>query len=112
MQTEIINDIKIITPTGKQIDIMNSDAFGASLADDITGSKKYILDLRNIMFIDSSALGKIVSSLRTVNESGGKLVICGMTEAVNILFKMVRLSQIATLASDRDAAILLLGTIS
>jgi anti-sigma B factor antagonist len=110
MQTEKINDIKIITPIGKQIDIMNSDDFGTSLAAEIRDSKKCILDLRNIMFLDSSALGKIVSALRTVNESGGTLVICGMAEAVALLFKMVRISQIATLASDRDEALSLLGS--
>lgn len=105
MQTETIRDITVVTPTARQIDVMNSDDFGAKLAAAMTGSRKYALDLRNVLFIDSSALGKIVSALRAANDRGDALVICGMGEAVALLFKMVRLSQIATLATDRDEAI-------
>lgn len=105
MQTETIRDITVVTPTARQIDVMNSDDFGAKLAAAMTGSRKYVLDLRNVLFIDSSALGKIVSALRAANDRGDALVICGMGEAVALLFKMVRLSQIATLATDRDEAI-------
>lgn len=105
MHTETLRDIAIITPTAKQIDVMNSDDFGSRLEAALTGSKKYVLDLRNVLFLDSSALGRIVSALRAANEAGDRLVICGMTEAVAILFTMVRLSQIATLVPDRDAAI-------
>jgi anti-sigma B factor antagonist len=105
MQIEKIRDITIVTPTARQIDVMNSDDFGARLAAALTGSRKFALDLRNVLFVDSSALGKIVSALRAANERGDALVICGMGEAVALLFKMVRLSQIATLAADRDEAV-------
>ena len=112
MQIEKYGNITIITPNAKQIDVMNSDDFGAQLLDAIKGSADCVLDLRNVLFIDSSGLGRIISALRTFNDSRHKLVICGMTDAVALLFRMVQLAQIATLSANRDEALSLLGTVS
>ena len=112
MQTERIENITIITPDSKQIDVMNSVTFGSQLLEAIGQTDDCILDLRNVLFIDSSGLGRIIGVLRIFNDSRRKFVICGMTDAVSLLFRMVQLSQIATLAPDRDSALILVGKAS
>ncbi len=99
----------VFTPAMKQIDIMNSEEFGALLLEAVGSDGDCVIDMRNVLFLDSSGLGKIVSALRAVNGSSRRIVLCGMSEAVSLLFRMVQLSQIATFAPDVDAALVLLG---
>jgi len=96
-----------IIPEMKQIDVNNSSQFSRDLKEIIKNENKtFILDLQNIAFIDSSGLGAIVSILRELNESGRKLVLCDAAPAVEVLFNMVRLSQIADICKSRDDALL------
>ncbi len=96
MDTFTNGQILVIAPTDKQIDVMNSERFGQELNDLFDGEHDVIMDLKNVIFLDSSALGKLVLFLRKIRESRRNLVFCNMTDAVAVLFRMVRLAQIAT----------------
>jgi len=96
-----------IIPEMKQIDVNNSPQFSRELKEIVkSGNKLFILDLQNIAFMDSSGLGAIVSILRDLNESGSKLALCSAAPAVEVLFSMVRLSQIADIYKTKDDALL------
>ena len=112
IEIEIEKDISIITPLNNQIDLSNANAFGYELDKNLKENGKYILDLKNVIFIDSSGLGKIIAALRFANSSKSRFVICNIKEAVEVLFNMVRLSQIASVYADKKDAISALNTLS
>jgi len=89
--------LTVITPEKKQIDVTNANDFGNQLSDAVENGTRFILNLREVTFMDSSGLGKIISALRKCNEKGHTMVICHVSDAVRVLFDMVRLSQIADL---------------
>jgi len=95
MDSFIHGRVCVITPAYRQIDVMNSDRFSTELEERFDGEHDVILDLSKVLFLDSSALGKIVTFLRAIREARREMVFCGMNDAVTVLFRMVRLSQIA-----------------
>ena len=105
MTVENIGKTRIITPQTAQIDVMNANEFGSKLMQALGEGSSCILDLHNVVFLDSSALGRIVIALRTCKTQGRHFILCGATEAVALLFKMVRLSQIADIVPDRQTAL-------
>ncbi len=108
MFVENTSGIKIIVPEVKQIDVNNSALFSSELEEQLDGEEKVVMDLTNIQFMDSTGLGCIISALRKMNESRGRLVLCSPNHAVSLLFDMVRLSQIASICKDREEALNLL----
>jgi len=105
MKIEEEKNIAVITPEMHQIDVNNSPRFREELERELEGRGKVILDLGNINFMDSTALGIIVSALRTMNGKKGRMALCGATPAVKVLFDMVRMSQIARIYGSREEAI-------
>jgi anti-sigma B factor antagonist len=52
-----------------------------------------VLDLGAVSFIDSSGLGALVSSLKSMGKNGD-LVICGAQSAVASMFKLTRMDKV------------------
>ncbi len=109
MESYITGRVCVITPTDKQIDVMNSDRFARELGERFDGEHDIVLDLHKVLFLDSSALGKIVVFLRTVREARRNIAFCGMNDAVTVLFRMVRLTQIATAVPTLPEALAAVG---
>ncbi|MGH1363390.1 MAG: WecB/TagA/CpsF family glycosyltransferase [Calditrichia bacterium] len=63
-----------------------------------------IVDLSNVRFVDSSAIGFLVKIKRISRESGNKVVICGMQEMVQQVFRMTRMELVFDLAPTLSAA--------
>lgn len=55
---------------------------------------KLVIDMDGVDFIDSSGLGSLVSSLRTVNKQGGDIRISSLQEQVKSVFELTRLHRI------------------
>jgi anti-sigma B factor antagonist len=74
------------------------------LVDD--GSKRFVLDMSAVSFVDSSGLGAIVSVLKHTG-STGSIAIAGAQETVGTLFKVTRMDKVfkmfTTLASAAEA---------
>lgn len=104
MNSIVKGNICIITPEEKQVDITNATTFGEQFSHLLEGNFHFILNLENIGFMDSSGLGKIIEGIRIVKNSGNKLVICQIQDAVKVLFSMVNISQITILADSIDDA--------
>jgi len=105
MKTLVEENVYIIQPEYRQVDSSNALSFGEELEEAISGKDPCILDLEEIEFVDSSGLGKIVSTLRTARERDQAVYICNPRPAVQVLFNMVRLSQIARIYPSREEAI-------
>jgi anti-sigma B factor antagonist len=52
------------------------------------GSKKFVFDLSNLEYTDSSGIGSLVSCLTAIRKSGGELRMAGVNERIQRLFQI------------------------
>ena len=55
------------------------------------GSKKILLNLKGVRYIDSSGIGELIANFTTVNRSGGQLKLLNLTEKVQDLLVITKL---------------------
>ncbi len=67
-------------------------------------SKKanFILDCTNMNFIDSTGLGELASTMKTVNEYGGTITIRGLRSHICRIFKLTGLTTILDIEGEYD----------
>lgn len=69
------------------------------------GSRKIIISMSKIKYIDSSGLGTLVGGLRRINEQGGALALFGASAQVRKVFLITGLSKVFPLYETQDEAI-------
>ena len=65
---------------------------------------KFVIDMGAVDFIDSSGLGSLVASLRSVNKSGGDIKISALQNQVRAIFELTRLHRVFGIYEDSRAA--------
>ncbi len=101
---ETINDVEVLKLDGRL------DASSAKDIKEMVGSLsrknrvKLVIDMGGVAFIDSSGLGSLVSSLRTVNKLGGDIKISALQDQVRAIFELTRLHRIFGIYDDSTAA--------
>ena len=68
------------------------------------GARRIILDFTGVTHIDSTGIGRCISSLNMIMQAGGKLVISGATGQVREGFRVTRLDRVFRFVDDMDAA--------
>ena len=103
---ELVDDVYVVTLRGE------IDAFTApSLRDDLrhlvedTGAVSVVVDLEAVVFLDSSALGALVSVLRRLRERDGQLRVVEPRTAASRIFELTGLDAVLDLYPDRAAAL-------
>ncbi|MGB0712663.1 MAG: anti-sigma factor antagonist [Gammaproteobacteria bacterium] len=66
---------------------------------------KVVLNMAEVNFTDSSGLGLVVSTFRSISEQGGAMVVCGLTPQVRSLFELTRMHRIFDLYDDEEQAL-------
>ncbi len=95
----------VLTLSG-EVDVSNvAEVREAALKLVSDDTKRLIVDLSGVTYIDSSGLGMLVGVLKRLRESGGGLAIAGATARVRRLFEITGLEQIFSLYDDMAAAL-------
>ena len=68
------------------------------------GRRKFVLDFGELTHIDSTGIGRCISSLNMIMKAGGKLAITGATGQVRDGFRVTRLDRVFRFVDDLDAA--------
>jgi len=100
------DDVAIMSLSGKFL--AGSDGpFLRQKVKDLTdaGTKKLILDFGGVPYIDSTGLGFLVGSLKTVEEARARLVLSSLNEHVKRILEGLRLSQFFLIAEDEAKAL-------
>ena len=63
-----------------------------------------VFDMTDVDFIDSSGLGVLVASLRSVKESGGDIKIAALQDKVRAIFELTRLHRLFGIYNDNLTA--------
>ena len=69
------------------------------------GSKKILLDLAGVTYIDSAGLGELVSSYTTVKNAGGTLKLLKLSKKVKDLLVITKLLTVFEVSEDEKAAV-------
>jgi len=95
MKTEvnIKGDVVVIAPSG-ELDISNSSLLKEAIAEQAErGRSKILLDLDQVPYMDSSALGALISGMTTLKKEKGNLKVSGLQENVERIFQLTGLTQ-------------------
>lgn len=105
IKTEIKQDIFIINLSG-EIDIYNSkdvkDLVEKKLQE---GVGKYIIDLDNVSYIDSSGIGSLIASRTSIVNRKGVLYLVNIKGSVKRVFDLTKLNKYFTISSSKEDAI-------
>ncbi len=69
------------------------------------GSKKILLNLAEVDYIDSSGLGELVAAYTAVKNSGGDLKLVNLTKKVSDLLVITKLATVFDVKDDEAAAV-------
>jgi anti-sigma B factor antagonist len=69
------------------------------------GSKKILLNLGDVTYIDSSGIGELVSAFTAVRREGGELKLLNLTKKVHDLLQITKLYTVFDIKDDEAAAI-------
>ena len=70
-----------------------------------SGASHYVLDLQNVRFMDSAAVGKLVEAMNALSRSGGRIALVNPGQGVAYMFKLTRLDRIFPMCRDVMSAL-------
>jgi anti-sigma B factor antagonist len=101
----IIGNVLVTRVLDGRIAAETAPRLKAHLCDSMSsGNRSIVLDLGGVSFIDSSALGALVSCLKSVGRDGN-LVVSGAHGAVATMFKLTRMDKVFRMYETNDAAV-------
>lgn len=68
------------------------------------GAQSIILDLQNVQFVDSSGLGAIVASMKSLGK-GRTLALAGLNPTVEKVFRLTRMDSVFKIFASLDDAV-------
>lgn len=104
-KTEVIDSVTYVRISTDVIDAGNIMEFKSAITPILNASEKLILDMRDVKFMDSSGFGALLSCLRVINGTGGRLRICCVARELIKLFKLMGINRIIDLHNSKKAAV-------
>ena len=105
IDVQIRDNISIIRPQS-DIDSFNVSFLKEKLRDQVdNGYYNIIMDLERVRFMDSAALGILVSGMKTCIQNSGSLGIINPSNNVSNLFKITHLDSVFSIYQNEDDAL-------
>lgn len=106
LKTRRVEDISILDLSGKltigEPVLLLRENLRSSVTD---GERKFILNLGDVSYIDSSGLGELVSSYTTIRNKGGDVKLLKLTTKTRDLLQMTKLLTVFDVYDDEVKAI-------
>ncbi len=99
-------DISVVTLSGEMTVDDGDLAFGRYVDQMLAAGRcKIIVDLSNVTYIDSAAVGMLVAKLKILQQHGGAMRLARVTARSHHLFAMLKLKIVFEIYDDVDAAV-------
>ena len=99
-------DVRILDVSGKITlgdgSVVIRDAVKKLVAD---GTKKIVLNLGDVTYIDSSGIGELVSAFTSVSNTGGTMKLLNLTKRVKDLLQITKLYTVFEAFDDEASAV-------
>ena len=100
------NGIMIITLSGKIMGGPEATEINDQIHELIdSGSKKIIIDLSAVDWMNSSGLGILIAAITTLKNNGGALSLANVSERIMNLLKITKLSSVFAIYPDLESAL-------
>ena len=94
--------VRVIEPEGI-LDGTKTDKFRQEINESVrTGANVILVDFSHVTFMDSSGLGALVLSLKTIRSAGAKLFICSINEQIKMLFELTSMDRVFEIFANRE----------
>jgi anti-sigma B factor antagonist len=110
VKTRKVNDeVYVIDASGKLTIGAPVQALRQALRGNSEGGRKFVLDLGNVSYIDSSGLGELVASFNALRSKGGDVKLLRLTPKTRDLLQITKLLTVFDTFEDESKAIAALG---
>ncbi len=101
-----VDGVTVIVPEG-ELDVTNSAQFRDRVLEEFVsaGKTKIVLDMSNVGYMDSSALGTIISLFKNCKMNGGSLALASLVDSVRRLFTITALDKVVPIYDTVDQAV-------
>ena len=106
LNTRQVGDVSVIDVSGR-ITLGEGSSALRDVLRELTakGTRKILLNLSDVSYIDSSGIGELVSGFTTVTNQGGDLKLLGLTKRVKDLLQITKLYTVFDIHEDEAHAI-------
>ena len=106
IDTRSIGDARILDCSGKITLGEGTMSIRNAVRDNLqSGSKKIVLNLADVHYIDSSGVGELVSTYTTVINNGGQLKLLSLTNKIQEVLTITKLLTVFDTFRDEKAAL-------
>lgn len=96
------SQVKVVQPQGI-LDSTKSTGFRQDISILVQEQVRIILvDFENVTFMDSSGLGALVQSLKTVRAAGAQIFLCSINDQIRMLFELTSMDRVFEIFEDRE----------
>jgi anti-sigma B factor antagonist len=104
-QTSKKDKINIIQLSGELIDRNQATTMLTEIEDAITGGEtKFLLNLQDLKYINSSGLNVLINVLTKARKAGGDLAVCNVNSKISQLMTITKLDTIFNVSIDETSA--------
>lgn len=100
----LVKDVTVIPLVGR-LDVSNQDVFVEQARRAIAERPFLIVDMARLSFLDSSALGSLVTLTRMARNAGGEVWLVHVPASIAQIFTMMRLDHFFDIRADVEAAV-------
>jgi anti-anti-sigma factor len=69
------------------------------------GHREVLINLKNLPYVDSTELGRLIRAHISVRQSGGRVRLCNLSEKVKTLMKLTRLETVLDIYETEEEAL-------
>lgn len=103
--TDQVIDGVVVISVGGSLDSTNASQLKEMMDHHLAeGRSRFLLDYREIEYISSAGWGILLGRLKKIKERSGELIIAGMTNAIESIYKMLELDRVITALPTIDEA--------
>jgi len=102
--------IGIVEARGSLVGGEETDELRNAVADFVEqGTKNLIIDLSKVTYLNSTAIGVLVSAHTTFSKNKGRVKICGINKNISNIFVITKLTLVFDVSETREDAIAAFG---
>jgi anti-sigma B factor antagonist len=106
LNTRQVGDVSVIDVSGRLTLGEGATAIREEIHLQLAGgSRKIVMNLADISYIDSSGLGELLAGFRATANTGGKLKLLGLTKSAKEMLRVTRLTGIFEVHEDEASAV-------
>ena len=106
LSQESVDEERHVVAVRGEIDLFTAPELKAALTDAIEeGKTKVVVDLTDTSFLDSTALGVLIGTVKRLRSRDGRLTIVNVDQNIAKTFEITGLDQLFTIRASRDDAI-------